>query len=161
MTTKKTSTTTTQLRRCVGSMTFGIAPHEAPIADFPVQPSRKDGLGVMCKPHWSAYTRALRQAAKARQAAQAEGEAIANAVDAAIAREAKRVRKPRAVDTKVAAAEALIAEVDALPGPEAAKRNGDADVQAALETVAAAKGGARETSIRETIDSGTDEADAA
>jgi len=124
MTTKKT-TTSTELRRCIGSTTFGIEPHEAPIADFPVQPSRKDGLGLMCRPHWTAYTRALRLAAKARKTVQAEGETLA---DATIAREAKRARKPRAVDPEVAAAETLIAEVDALPGPEHIERVGDPDV---------------------------------
>jgi hypothetical protein len=58
-------------------------------------------------------------------------------------------------------AEAFIAEIDAMPGPEAVKRNGDADVQAALETVAAANGGARETPLGDAIDGGTEEADAA
>ena len=53
----------TDLRRCIGSKTFGIEAHDAPISDFPVQPSQKDGLGRMCKPHWTAYTRALRKAA--------------------------------------------------------------------------------------------------
>lgn len=79
MTTKKTTTKTKELRRCAGSKSFGIEPHEAPIADFPVQPSRKDGLGVMCKPHWTEYTRALRQAAKARKAAETESDIVAPA----------------------------------------------------------------------------------
>ena len=60
--------TKTDMRRCVGSKTFGIEPHDAPADDFPVQPSRKDGLGVMCKPHWRQYTSALRKAALARKA---------------------------------------------------------------------------------------------
>ena len=50
-------------RRCIGSTKFGIEAHDAPISEFPVQPSQKDGLGRMCKPHWTAYTRALRKAA--------------------------------------------------------------------------------------------------
>ena len=50
-------------RRCIGSTTFGIEAHDAPTTEFPVQPSQKDGLGRMCRPHWTAYTRALRQAA--------------------------------------------------------------------------------------------------
>ena len=161
MTTKKTASSRSELRRCVGSKTFGIEPHEAPIADFPVQPSRKDGLGVMCKPHWTEYTRALRQAAKARKSVEADGQAFAGPVDSALVREAKRSRKAPKVDPKVAQAEALIAEVDALPGPEAVRRNGDPDVQAALETVAAANGGGRETPVGDAIDSGTEEADAA
>ena len=65
-------TKTTEMRRCIGSKTFGIEPHEAPVADFPAQPSQKDGLGRMCKPHWRQYTNALRKAALARKAAQAD-----------------------------------------------------------------------------------------
>lgn len=33
------------LRRCIGSARFGIEPHEAPVEDFPKQPSQKDGIG--------------------------------------------------------------------------------------------------------------------
>jgi len=40
------------MRRCIGSATFGIEAHEAPISDFPAQPSQKDGLGRMCHAHW-------------------------------------------------------------------------------------------------------------
>lgn len=54
-------------RRCIGSAKFGIAAHDAPVGDFPVQPSQKDGLGRMCRPHWTEYTRALRKAALARK----------------------------------------------------------------------------------------------
>ena len=64
MTTKKT---TTQLRTCKGSARFGIEAHEAPLSDFPKQPSRKDGLGTMCTEHWRAYVKALREARKAAQ----------------------------------------------------------------------------------------------
>jgi hypothetical protein len=56
------------MRRCIGSAKFGIEAHEAPPDDFPTQPSQKDGLGRMCRPHWRAYTNALRQAALARKA---------------------------------------------------------------------------------------------
>jgi hypothetical protein len=56
-------------RKCIGSATFGIEAHEAPVGDFPAQPSQKDGLGRMCKPHWNQYTSALRKAALARKAA--------------------------------------------------------------------------------------------
>lgn len=59
------------MRTCIGSAKFGIEAHEAPVDDFPVQPSQKDGLGRMCKPHWNAYTSALRKAALARKAAEA------------------------------------------------------------------------------------------
>jgi len=58
------------MRTCIGSAKFGIEAHEAPVEDFPAQPSQKDGLGRMCKPHWNQYTRALRKAALARKAAE-------------------------------------------------------------------------------------------
>src|SRR5690348_13315699 len=60
------------MRRCIGSAKFGIEAHEAPVTDFPAQPSQKDGLGRMCKPHWNAYTTALRKAAIARKATETE-----------------------------------------------------------------------------------------
>ena len=59
-----------ELRKCIGSTRFGIEAHEAPVEDFPVQPSQKDGLGRMCRPHWNQYTPALREAAAARKAAE-------------------------------------------------------------------------------------------
>jgi len=59
------------LRRCIGSERFGIEPHEAPVEDFPSQPSQKDGLGRMCKTHWNQYTAGLARDAKARKAAEA------------------------------------------------------------------------------------------
>ncbi len=57
------------LRKCIGSARFGIEAHEAPIEDFPAQPSQKDGLGRMCRPHWNQYTAGLARDAKARKAA--------------------------------------------------------------------------------------------
>ncbi len=60
------------LRKCIGSAKFGIEAHDAPAADFPVQPSQKGGLGRMCRTHWTQYTTALRTAALARKAAEAE-----------------------------------------------------------------------------------------
>lgn len=57
------TTTTTEMRRCIGSAKFGIEAYEAPPDEFPAQPSQKDGLGRMCKPHWNQYTSALRKAA--------------------------------------------------------------------------------------------------
>jgi len=62
---------TTTLRRCIGSERFGIDAHEAPVEDFPRQPSQKDGLGRMCKVHWNQYTAGLARDAKARKAAEA------------------------------------------------------------------------------------------
>jgi hypothetical protein len=69
MTAKKT--TTTELRRCTGSARFGIEPHEAPVTEFPKQPSRKDGLGTMCTEHWRAYVKGLREARKTAKASEA------------------------------------------------------------------------------------------
>ncbi len=63
----------TALRTCIGSAKFGIAAHDAPADDFPVQPSQKDGLGRMCKTHWNAYTAGLAREAKVRKAAEADG----------------------------------------------------------------------------------------
>jgi hypothetical protein len=62
MTTRKTTTTTTELRLCTGSARLGMEPHEAPVSEFPKQPSRKDGLGVMCTERWRASVKGLREA---------------------------------------------------------------------------------------------------
>jgi hypothetical protein len=69
--------TTTTLRRCSGSARFGIEAHDAPVEEFPRQPSQKDGLGRMCKVHWNQYTRGLAREAKARKAAAASDAAPA------------------------------------------------------------------------------------
>jgi len=61
----------TDTRRCIGSARFEIEPHDAPVTDFPAQPSQKDDLGRMCKVHWNAYTAGLARDAKALKAAQA------------------------------------------------------------------------------------------
>jgi hypothetical protein len=66
-----TKKTTTELRRCTGSARFGTEPHEAPLSEFPKQPSRKDGLGTMCTEHWRAYVKGLREARKAARADEA------------------------------------------------------------------------------------------
>ena len=58
-----------EMRKCVGSARFGIEPHDAPIEDFPRQPSQEDGLGRMCKTHWNQYTKGLARDAAARKAA--------------------------------------------------------------------------------------------
>ena len=62
------TTKTAELRRCKGSARFGIEPHEAPMTEFPKQPSRKDGLGTMCTEHWRAYVKGLREARVAAKA---------------------------------------------------------------------------------------------
>ena len=66
------------LRRCIGSIRFGIEPHDAPVDEFPKQPSQKDGLGRMCKTHWNQYTAGLAREAKARKATQADNRATAS-----------------------------------------------------------------------------------
>jgi hypothetical protein len=86
-----TETATSGLRRCIGSVKFGIEPHDAPVADFPAQPSQKDGLGRMCKPHWRQYTNSLRKAALARKAAGEEpGEAKPTRAKAVTKRERRK-----------------------------------------------------------------------
>ena len=83
-------------RRCIGSTTFGIEAHDAPISDFPVQASQKDGLGRMCKPHWTEYTRALRQASLASKAAPTvEAPAAEGTVMSFAAGISRQTRKPR------------------------------------------------------------------
>jgi hypothetical protein len=89
------------LRRCIGSARFGIEPHDAPVEDFPKQPSQKDGLGRMCKPHWNQYTAALARDAKARKAA-AAAEPPATDVPAASPSEPAATMKGRAVETTAA-----------------------------------------------------------
>jgi hypothetical protein len=76
------------LRRCIGSARYGFEAHDAPIEDFPAQPSQKDGLGRMCKVHWRQYTAGLARDAKARKAAAqpveqepAGGETVATGVE--------------------------------------------------------------------------------
>ena len=75
------------VRRCIGSARFAIEPHDAPVAEFPSQPSQKDGLGRMCKVHWNAYTAGLARDAKARKAAAPTSEAPTTAGDVAAANE--------------------------------------------------------------------------
>ena len=91
------------LRKCIGSTTFGIEAHEAPVDDFPAQPSQKDGLGRMCKPHWNQYTSALRKAALARKAADGREatEAAPTELEPVAPPEPIRTRAPRGRKTAV------------------------------------------------------------
>jgi hypothetical protein len=85
------------LRRCIGSAKFGIEAHEAPVEDFPLHSSQKDGLGRMCKPHWHQYTQALGKAALARSdAAAAKARATKKPVSA------EPVKKPGPIRTRPA-----------------------------------------------------------
>ena len=95
-----------EMRKCIGSKTFGIEAHEAPREDFPVQPSRKDGLGAMCRTHWREYVRALgraRSAAKAQAGAEptVQLEAAARVATKRAARVA-RTPKPEPIRTRPA-----------------------------------------------------------
>jgi hypothetical protein len=96
------------LRRCIGSKRFGIEAHEAPVGDFPRQPSQKDGIGRMCKTHWNAYTAGLARDAKAHKAAEA-GDATAVTEDESASpvepRPARKQRRPEPAPTKVAGAQ--------------------------------------------------------
>jgi len=122
------------MRKCIGSAKFGIDAHEAPVGDFPTQPSQKDGLGRMCKPHWNQYTTALRKAALARKATAGEvatKEAPTESASAAVparkgvgGREA-RAAKPEPIRTKPARGrktegDPIVEAVDAAVVPEAA-----------------------------------------
>lgn len=93
--TTKDATTTSGMRRCIGSAKFGIESHEAPVDDFPVQASAKDGLGRMCRPHWTAYTRALRKASLARKAAEVD-EAVPAPEPVAATEAPRRSRRAKA-----------------------------------------------------------------
>jgi hypothetical protein len=95
MASKKEATTQTAsgLRRCIGSTTFGIEAHEAPVEEFPVQASAKDGLGRMCRTHWRQYTNALRKAAVSRKAAEAAPETVTEPEAVA---EAQSIAEPEA-----------------------------------------------------------------
>jgi len=105
------TTDMTDLRRCIGSTRFGIEAHEAPVAEFPRQPSQKDGLGRMCKTHWNLYTAGLARDAKARRAGDSvdaatvartepgSTDAIAETGVGGRAVEAARAAKPEAIRT--------------------------------------------------------------
>jgi len=90
---------TTTLRRCIGSARFGIEPHEAPVEEFPRQPSQKDGLGRMCKTHWNQYTAGLARDAKARKAAAAPEPTVGSegqAAEPSVASEGEPATPPEA-----------------------------------------------------------------
>ena len=92
-----TTTITTGMRRCIGSERFGIDAHEAPVDDFPIQPAAKDGLGRMCRPHWTEYTRALRKASTAAkaEAGEAAPEAVAESAPVAEPKAPRRSRSAK------------------------------------------------------------------
>jgi hypothetical protein len=137
---------TTTLNRCVGSARFDIEAHEAPISEFPAQPSQPDGRGRMCQVHWKQYTAGLRKDALEREAAErppapetpARG-AAGKAEKASPRAKADRQSKRSPTAQEVEQAEALIADVDALPAEVMVRRVGDDDVQEAIEMSATAR----------------------
>jgi hypothetical protein len=95
------------LRTCIGSAKFGIEVHEAPVGDFPAQPSQKDGLGRMCKPHWKAYVAGLTRDRKAKAQGGAEPTVQSQAAARVETKRAARVaaktpKKPEPIRTRPA-----------------------------------------------------------
>ncbi len=143
-----------QMRRCIGSAKYGIEGHEAAVDDFPKQPSQKDGLGRMCRPHWNQYTAGLARDRKARQAAEDREEGHPDRPSAAAV--------PDRVKAKAAAKRAKVVETPAVterrrkfserlekvgPGSEAGQRM--------LEQAAKARGkrvGEAPTTAEEVVD---------
>ena len=114
------------VRRCIGSAKFGIEAHEAPVTDFPAQPSQKDGLGRMCRTHWNQYTTALRKAALVRKAyapAQAKAERPAR-------RPRQTAKKPEPIQTKPARGRKAEGE-QIVAAADAALASGEANVEEA------------------------------
>jgi hypothetical protein len=88
-------------QKCIGSVKFGIEAHEAPVADFPAQPSQRDGLGRMCKPHWRQYTAGLARDRKARLAVDGDADSPVVAATRKAAK-AKPAKKPEPIRTRPA-----------------------------------------------------------
>ena len=133
-------------RLCAGSTKFGIPQHRAPVADFPVQPSGKDGLGRMCRAHWTEYTGALRRAANKRKGIEPTParEKPGRAPRAAAAPTAPRApRTPRAATSgvEVTAARATIAAADKLGGRAYLDAIASDEMQAALQVLAGTREG--------------------
>ena len=97
------------MRKCIGSAKFGIEAHETSVEDFPTQPSQKDGIGRMCKPHWNQYTTALRKAALARKAAVGEVATEAAPIESELGTVAarKQVGGPAAMEARAAKPEPI------------------------------------------------------
>jgi hypothetical protein len=117
------------LRRCIGSARFGIEAHDASPEDFPRQPSQKDGLGRMCKPHWNEYTAGLARDRKAMAQGGAEPTVQSQAAARVATKRAARVatvgKKPEPIRTRPARAhktegEQIVEAVDAAIAREAA-----------------------------------------
>jgi len=129
------------MRTCIGSAKFGIEAHEAPVEDFPVQASQKDGRGRICRPHWTQYTRALRTAANDGTAAKATREATVQSKAAAsvATKRAARVAKGAALQSETA----LQADAAGRTAANHARTKSDADVQSKAAASVATKRAAR------------------
>ena len=151
-----------EMGRCIGSAKYGIEAHEAPSGEFPAQPSQKDGLGRMCKPHWNQYTSALRKAALARKAeegggvAPTPGKAAGAPVKPARAprsksdhpmahipkasakppTEPRQPKPPKPESPRVRKAREVVAATESLGGKAYTDAAGSDEVQAALEVLA-------------------------
>lgn len=129
------TTDMTDMRRCIGSKTYGIVAHEAPASDFPTQPSQKDGLGRMCRSHWNAYTTALRKASLARKAAEEPTVELTvhrlSKVEQALA-VAGKPKAPKPESTPVRNAKSVVAATETLAGKAYTDAVGSDEVQAAL-----------------------------
>ena len=143
-----------EMRRCIGSAKYGIEAHEAPTGSFPAQPSQKDGLGRMCKPHWNQYTSALRKAALVRKA---EGGTPTAAKEATVRpararrsktehpmahvpkasvkppKEPRQPKPPKPESPRVRKAREVVAATESLGGKAYTDAIGSDEVQAALE----------------------------
>jgi hypothetical protein len=129
-----------EMRKCIGSATFGIAAHEARIEDFPRQPSQRDGLGRMCKTHWRLYTAGLARDRKAKAAAGAATTAIVKTAVAApregggttaalrkqVRATAKPPGKPEPIRTKAPRAKSSGEKIAASMAEATVARKGDA-----------------------------------
>jgi len=170
----KATTTDTPMRRCAGSTKFGIEPHEAATIDFPVQPSGKDGLGRMCKPHWTEYTGGLRRAAAERTGV---APTPASAATPKAAR-APKAPKPATNGAEVKAARAVMTATESLSGRAYLDAVASDEVQHALQVLAGHSSGPEvhedvrvraeiareadaETPLGQDIDSGTEDASTA
>ena len=158
-----------KMRRCIGSAKYGIEAHEAPKGDFPAQPSQKDCLGRMCKPHWNRYTSALRKAALARKAEEGqEAPATTKAAKPARARRSKveypmayvpkasaklpteprQPTPPKPESPRVGKAKEVVAATESLGGKAYTDAVGSEEVQAALEVLA---GGGQEDTFESDV----------
>ena len=78
------------MRKCIGSAKFGIEAHEAPVTDFPAQPSQKDGLGPDVQDPLEPVHERAAEGGAARKAAEASTSARHERADGRRARRSSR-----------------------------------------------------------------------